>query len=351
MAPFPLRSYEQVKKRARLVWTMALSLKMPVCYATSDAGEFCIGGPFTDEQLVMFQRWLENGAPQGEPTEPPPVPSREWRMGKPDVVLRPVSAPTVEAEGRPFWRTFVIDLRPFAGKRIRAFDVRVASPQVMRQATLGFASPGLARAARGLAGFPTNATLSPYSDAVFGSWAPGYPPFEFPADASLQIGSDALAVQAFYLQRGREEPGDFEVALYFSKNARDRDIKVARIGSMDIHVPARATAELTYQHQFDKAVDLVAIVPEARFYCADIHVSVPGFTLLDTRKWEPYWVGVFRYREPVRLAAGSELSARFTIENDIHASRNEVKVPRPLRGGYREFEEANFVNLVYCDAR
>ncbi|MCC6403292.1 MAG: hypothetical protein IT207_04715 [Fimbriimonadaceae bacterium] len=351
MAPFPLQSFEQVKKRARLVWTMALSLKMPVCNASSDAGEFCIGGPFTDEQLVLFQRWLAAGAPEGVATEPLPSPGKEWRLGAPDAVLRPVEAAPIEPEGRPFWRTFVLDLKPYKGKRIRAFDVRVESPQVLRQATLGFAPDGLAGANRGRAGFPTYGTLSHYTSRVFGSWAPGYPVWQFPRGASLPIAADGLAVQAFYLQRGRTEPGGFEVALYFSRDEGDREVKTVQTGSMDIQVSAGSTVELSYQHQFPGTVDLIAIVPEARFYCSDILVTAPGFRLLDTRKWEPYWVGVFRYREPIRLAAGSEVSARFTIENDIHASRNEVTVPRPVSGGYREAQEANYVNLVYCDAR
>lgn len=351
MAPFPLQSYSQVKKRARLVWTMALSLKMPVCYATSDAGDFCDGGSFSDEQIVTFQRWLDAGSQEGEPTEAFPNPPAGWRLGKPDAVLRPVAAAPIEPEGRPFWRTFVIDLTPYKGKRLRAFDIRVEAPQVLRQATIGFAGGGLAKAQRGVAGFPTYATLSPYVKQVFGSWAPGYPAWELPRGMSLPIEADALAVQAFYLQRGRTEPGGFEVALYFSDSPRDRDVKIVQFGTMDIQVPAGETAEFTYTHHFDQAVDMLAIVPEARFYCADILVTSQGFKLLDTRKWEPYWTGVFRYREPVRLSKGAEVTARFTLENDIHASRNEVTVPRPVTGGYRESQEANYINLVYCEAK
>lgn len=349
-APFPLRTYEQVKKRSRLVWTMALSRKMPVCPATSDEGEFCAGGPFTDEQAVMLQDWMNAGSPEGPAAEDPPVPSREWRLGKPDAVLRPVEAPPVEAEGRPYWVTYVVPLGKLQGRRLRAFDVRVESPQAARGVTLGLAAPGLARAQRGRAGFRSAGTLSPYVSAMAGAWAEGYPAWEFPAGTSMPLEAEALAVQVLYIQRGREEPAGFELALYFSKGPKDRDVRSLLLGTTDFVIPARSGAVHAFRHTWAEDVELIGLVPEARFFCADIKVVTPPAKVFDTRKWEPYWPGVYRRQRPILLERGTTVSAEFTFENDIHASRNDTKIPRPIPGGYRETEEAAFVSLLYAPA-
>jgi hypothetical protein len=350
-APFPLRTYEQVKKRSRLVWSMALSRKMPVCPATSDEGEFCEGGPFSDEENVLLQDWMSAGAPQGEPKEPPPVPSRAWRLGPPDAVLRPIEAPAVEAEGRPYWLTYVVPLGPNKGKRLRAFDFRVDSPQAARAATLGIAASGLTRAARGRAGFRSAGTITPYADAVVGAWSEGYPAWELPAGMSLRLDGDALAVQILYVQRGRSEPAGFELALYFSRRPHDRDVRSRLIGSNQFVIPARTTEVKAFRHTWTESVDLVGLVPEARFFCADVQVTTPVAKVFDARKWEPYWPGVYRRRRPLRLEAGTTLTAEFRFENDIHASRNETTIPRPIRGGHRETEEAAFLWLLYSPAK
>ncbi len=346
-APFPLETYEQVRKRGDLIQRMVLTRSMPPITGTSDFGTFNeLGGHTTDEEGVLLQRWLQAGGPRGEGEPVSPVARPEWRLGEPDAVLRPRASVVVDVEGRPYWKAFVLPLGEHEGKRLRGFDVRVTQPLVARNATLGIAREGLVNAQRGVAGYRTGGSLGVDARTLIGTWAPGYLPWALPEGVAMTLDGRALVVHVLYQPRGKQEDGGFELALYFERGRSAKEATWVTLGDESFAVPAPGALTIEPRGALPPRTHVLGVIPEGRFYCTYIGVEVEGRRLFGSLRWEPYWTGAFRFAEPVAFPEGAELRAKFQFDNDIHMGRNEGTRPRPIRSGIRERDEVARVHLL-----
>ncbi|MBS1724566.1 MAG: hypothetical protein JSS66_16615 [Armatimonadetes bacterium] len=349
-APFPLQTYAQVKKRSDLCRRMMLTHTMPPCSANSDYGEFCEGGgPLSDDEGILLQEWIQAGAPEGNTSQPASVPpANDWKLGKPDRVLKPLNHVEIEEEGRPFWRAFVLPLGKDAGRKLRGFELKVDQPQVLRSATLAVARDGLIDTRRGKEGFNTGGSLDFDAKKYIGTWAPGYPAWDLPKNMALTLNGDCLVIQVFYMPRGKAESGDFEVGLHFSKDSKPVEAEWTTIGKEEFIIPAPGNLVIKAKGELPAGARLLGLLPEARFYCSSIRLHAGQQTLFATRRWDPYWAGVYRYLQPVQFKERTELNAEFSYDNDIHMGRNEGRSPDPILPGYREKDELCRLHVLFA---
>ena len=86
----------------------------------------------TDEEIRLFERWSEAGAPEGDPGDPKPGAKfpEGWKLGAPDIVLKDPEPFEVPAGGRDVYRCFVIPIpidAPIAGRAPSVAAVRSTS--------------------------------------------------------------------------------------------------------------------------------------------------------------------------------------------------------------------------------
>ena len=74
VAPFPLISYEDVAKRAKLIVKVTGSRYMPPWHAAHGFGDFADERRLTDDQIDVFARWLKAGMPRGDLSKLPALP-------------------------------------------------------------------------------------------------------------------------------------------------------------------------------------------------------------------------------------------------------------------------------------
>jgi hypothetical protein len=88
--PFPLLSYADAAPRAALIKEMTRSRFMPPWPADPRYRHFTGENVLNDEQIALIGRWVDQGAPRGDPRrEPkPPVFPKGSQLGKPDLVVR-----------------------------------------------------------------------------------------------------------------------------------------------------------------------------------------------------------------------------------------------------------------------
>src|SRR5215813_1375255 len=63
-APFSLLSYEDVRKRGKLIASVTQSRYMPPWLGTSEMGAFRDDRRLTDAQIQMIQQWVQAGMPE-----------------------------------------------------------------------------------------------------------------------------------------------------------------------------------------------------------------------------------------------------------------------------------------------
>ncbi|MEX1259048.1 MAG: cytochrome c [Gemmatimonadota bacterium] len=114
MAPMSLVTFDEVRPWAPVIKERVVNREMPPWHLDRTVGvqEYENDPSLTDEQIDLVARWVDGGAPEGDPADLPPpvaaiVPGGAWqlqaRLGRPpDLIIR--SDPfTLEANGMDQW--------------------------------------------------------------------------------------------------------------------------------------------------------------------------------------------------------------------------------------------------------
>jgi len=165
MAPMSLTTYAEVRPWARAIRTKVVAGDMPPWHMSKTTGiqKFVNDISLTADQIDTIVRWVDAGAPLGNPEDLPPArewPSGErWRVGDllgrdPDFIV--TSTPwTQPAEGQDQWWQPVVDSGMTEDRWIKAVEVR---PTIEGRRIVHHGNSALAEFAVGKAGeiYPEN---------------------------------------------------------------------------------------------------------------------------------------------------------------------------------------------------
>jgi hypothetical protein len=94
IAPMSLMTYEDARPWARAMKTRVASREMPPWHIDRTIGiqQFKDDPSLTDDEIATVVKWVDAGAPRGNPADMPPLrqfaDASEWQIGKPDLVIR-----------------------------------------------------------------------------------------------------------------------------------------------------------------------------------------------------------------------------------------------------------------------
>jgi hypothetical protein len=113
IGPMPLMTYEQVRPWARAIRTRTSRREMPPWFVEKEIGiqRFKDDESLSDREIETIARWVDAGAPQGNPADLPPAPpvrdADAWTIGTPDLV---VTSPALDI--KPVAADFMKDVGP-----------------------------------------------------------------------------------------------------------------------------------------------------------------------------------------------------------------------------------------------
>jgi len=92
MAPMSLLTYEQARPWARSIKEKVVTRYMPPWHIDRTVGEYDPDPSLSDAQIATIARWVDSGAPKGNPSDAPPPrafpPANSWVFGEePDLVV------------------------------------------------------------------------------------------------------------------------------------------------------------------------------------------------------------------------------------------------------------------------
>jgi len=137
IAPMSLITYEQARPWAKSIKERVVTRNMPPWHLDKTVGiqHFQNDMSLTDEQIATIARWVDAGAPPGDPKDMPPA--KEWpndngwqlakQFGQPDFVI--ASTPyTMPAKGKDVWFKPLTPIPITEPRWVRAVEMRTASP-------------------------------------------------------------------------------------------------------------------------------------------------------------------------------------------------------------------------------
>src|SRR5262245_60472838 len=187
-APFSVLDYSAVRRYAGAISSAVQRRAMPPWLPEPGHGEFTGERRLRDNQIALIAKWVESGAPEGNPAHPPKPPtfSGGWQLGTPDLVLTPESYELQPGRGDVF-RNFVIPVPITTTRYVRAVEFRADRPHVLHHADLAIDSGRISRVldrADPGPGFATMDAAQVYN--VYG-WSPGKVPVMEPSDSAWTL--------------------------------------------------------------------------------------------------------------------------------------------------------------------
>jgi mono/diheme cytochrome c family protein len=385
VAPFPLLTYADMKKRGPQVAAVTKSKYMPPWKAFGDCS-FRDNRSLTDAQIATINRWVEGGMPEGKAADLPPAPkfTAGWLLGPPDLVVKMPKAFHVPADGPDIYRNFVLPLNLPNDVWVRAIDFEPGRRTVVHHSLFFYDATGSARKKDGLDGQPG---ISGGMGAVFGGagggrggllsllqkegggqkggspigslggWAVGAQPVEMPDNLAYYVPKDAdLILSTHFHPTGKPEDEQSSVGLYFAKKPPTKQFAGVQMPPFfgvfsGIDIPA-GTKNYTIVDSFTLPVDVKAfgVTAHAHYLAHEMTLTATlpdgrKKTLLEIPDWDFNWQDQYVYKQDEPLPKGTVLHTRLIYDNTAQNPRNPSSPPKHVKWGEQTTDEMGSVTL------
>ena len=374
-APFTLRTYSDVKKRARLISKVTQDGFMPPWHPVEGHGKFVDERRLTADELATLKNWHKSGMAEGPADKLPEPPqfASDWLLGKPDMIVQMPKAYTVKADGPDIYRNFVIPLDLKEEKWVAGFEVRPSARAVLHHVILRIDQTGEARKADGARGTPgfsgmrgigrsARGSRRGGSNDVFsgslgglGGWAVGGTPRILPLGLARKLPAGAdIVLNSHFHPSGKEEQEQTTIGLYFTDKKPQRTLIGFQVppvfGSISgIDIPAgESNYELTSKFTTPVDIDLVGVGAHMHYigHTAKATATLPDGTvkpLFYIDDWDFNWQGRYTYDKPLRLPAGTTVEGSVSFDNSATNPHNPFNPPRRIKWGLESTDEMGSV--------
>ena len=353
--PFPLLTYEDVKRRATLVATVTKSRYMPPWLPEEGYGHFEEERRLTSAEIQLIQDWVQQGTPAGPVAAAPKPPkfAGEWQQGQPDLILRAGQPYHLAPDGQEIFWNFIMPVPITTSRWVKSIEVRPGNPRVFHHANVIIdrsrssrrkeIAPGAGFQGMDLA--IEEDTFDP--DGHFLSWKPGSEPVVEPPGMAWRAdpGMD-LILNVHMRPDGKPETVSPEIGIYFTDKPESKYpmlVQLEHDAAIDIP-PGDKDFLLTDDITIPMDVNVLAVYPHAHYLgkLMEGYATLPDGTrkwLVRIPNWDLSWQGVFRYKQPVFLPKGTVVSMRYHYDNSTDNVRNPNSPPKEVRGGNRSIDE------------
>jgi hypothetical protein len=356
-APFPLVTYEDVRKHAKQIADVTFRHVMPPWKA--EGREFLHARRLTDEQIAVIGQWVEQKCPAGDLSSAPKAPEfpAGWQLGEPDLIVKMAGPYRLVAEGRDVYRCFVIPVEIPAGKYVRAVEFRPGNRRIVHHALLTSLRKEEGIMRLGLLGdgksFGSGLTApGERLPGPLGIWTPGMEAQPLPEGFAHEWDKNCdLMVQLHLHPSGKVEAEQSSIGLYFTDKR-----PVSRLRSVVLFNPRVDIAAGEQGHAIDKTTtlkfpaDAYGIFPHMHLIgrTVELTATFPDGSqrrLISIGDWDFNWQNYYQYARPIHLPAGTKLSAHWTYDNSAANPANPNVPPKRVTFGEQTTNEMAAVIL------
>jgi mono/diheme cytochrome c family protein len=371
IAPMSLITYDEARKYASRIKARVVSRVMPPWHIDRHIGirEFKNDRSLTDEQIATIVRWVDSGAPMGDPTDlPPPVSFPDppgWQFaeqfGAPDLVIK--SPPyTLAANTQDKWFRPVTETGLTEPRWVRAIEIRPSYPDGRR--IVHHVLTTLMQEEDGVTGLAHSAHDVQSNAGLFMEWAVGKSGEIFNGDAGkLMLPASRIRWEIHMFAVGEEiKDNQVELGIYFYPTGvvpKHRTVlrmfDVSRGSDLDIppnqmamtqnfyvmQAPARLENFQPHMHMRGKSMSVEAVYPDGR---KEVLSAVNNF------QWNWHVNYIYADHTAPLLPKGTVLV--FTAWHDNTARNRNNPDPRQWVGwGDRTIDEMAhaWVDVTYLD--
>lgn len=341
VAPFPLLTFADAKRRAATIAEVVADGTMPPWHAAPEFGRFRNDRRLSAAQKELIAEWVRLGCPEGEPAPPsaPLPPAGGWAIGTPDAVYRIPAEFRVPAEGVIEYQHFIVDPGFTTDVWVRAAEVRPGNRRVVHHCSVFLRPPGVTEPEE----FFQTGRLGSLNLVAF---TPGSGPVRLPDGMAKFVPAGwHLHFIVHYTPVGTPQTDRTELGVRFAAAAEVRtEVATKLLVDPDLVIPPHAAAhrvERTWTA--DRDVLLLAMLPHMHvrgrsFRYAAEYPDGTAEVLLDVPRYDFNWQHRYELAEPKRLPTGTVVRCTAVYDN----SRGNPFNPDPdatVRFGQQTWDE------------
>jgi len=335
VAPMALLTYEDARPWARSIKTKVAARQMPPWFADPHVGAFANDPRLSDAEIATISKWVDAGAPQGDPKQLPKPPqfTDGWQLGEPDQI---VELPEVQipASGPDYFPTPSITLDLKEDRWIRAIEIRPSNRQVTHHSVIFSATMGLSNA-------------SGFFD-VLGVWAVGTPPTVYPEGSGRWVHKgQMLRTNLHYHPNGTPQVDRTRLGLYFGKGDLKKEVVAALAGNVTFQIPPGAQDfELRAVYVVDQDISVVSFFPHMHLRGKDMKMiaTYPDGrqeTLLNVPAYDFAWQLFYYPKSSITLPKGTRVDLIAHYDNSP-ANKNNPDPTKAVTFGEASTSEMMF---------
>ncbi|MBI3725093.1 redoxin domain-containing protein [bacterium] len=349
VAPFPLLSYKDAQKRAAFLRDVTATKRMPPWRADPGYGPFNGAPHITDDEIKTIARWVECGAPEGDPKDLGRAPTYQeggWKLGPPDLVLTMPCDFTIPAGGPDIFRCFVIPIPVTEDKIVNAVEFHPGNAKVIFHAGFVLDNKGQARKKDGEDGRPGYTSPDGPGPGIeptgnLGGWGLTTKTRFLPDGVGMPLakGSD-LVLWFHYHPTGKEETDHSELGIFFAKKPVTKFVANLGARTKEIIIPPGENRHRVTCESAPFPVDVTAMEVSAHMHFVGREISAKAVLpdgktvpLLGIKDWDFNWSELYEFQQPPRLPKGTVIQVEAFFDNSDGNPRNPNKPARLVTYG------------------
>jgi mono/diheme cytochrome c family protein len=367
IAPMSLLTYEEVRPWARAIRKATSEGVMPPWHADAPHGTFENERRLSPSETDIIARWVQEGAPQGDPQDMPAPPAlvEGWRIGTPDAVFAMLEDYEVPATGTVEYEYFYIPTNFTEGKWLQAIEVRPGNRQLLHHVIVSYEAPPEGPRPAAALKFGPEQRLPQQKDGqrperkaanprrMIASYAPGTDPQFFRPETALRLApGGTIQLQMHYTTNGKAGTDRTKIGMIFAKEPPAHELRASAFLNAKLTIPAGAR-----EHKVDANVEMLqdvvvwGMLPHThlRGIKWEYTIALPDGTtkpLLSVPKYDFNWQTYYMFKEPITVPKGARILSSAWYDNSERNPSN----PDPkseVKWGDQTWEEMQYTGIIY----
>ena len=321
VAPMSLLDYAAARPWARSIARAVRARAMPPWSAESDHRRWANDMALSPDEIATIVRWVESGAPEGDPADLPPKPTfpSDWSLGEPDLVLT-LDGVEVPAGGPDLFPQQWLEIDLDRPRWVRAIEFLPGDRRVTHHFQSAYNTPATVRAPT--LGQDVEIPEGRGGSGVFAIWTAGMPPYAFPEGMGRIVTPETrILVDSHYHPFGEATTDQTRIGLYFGEGELRKEVATMVAVNTGLRIPPGVAdhPELAF-HVFDRDMQILAFSPHmhVRGKAMRYELTYPDGrreTLLDVPRYDYNWQWLYYPVEPIDVPAGSRLDVTAVWDN------------------------------------
>jgi hypothetical protein len=142
MTPMSLMTYAEARPWAKSIKERVVRRDMPPWHLDKTVGirEYKNDRSLSDDEIATIARWVDNGAPQGNPADMPPAPiftsEKAWFIGTPDLLVTTDQDFVMYPNGPDWWLDQFGEVKLTEDRWIKAMEIKPSNPKIVHHAVV-----------------------------------------------------------------------------------------------------------------------------------------------------------------------------------------------------------------------